>query len=100
MATIFDHSKESLDEALGFDSKDIHDINVKLADISKHMIMTTCKQSELCERIASTFSYNELLFIATLYVTQKTADIVEENPLLVKMMHLKARLEDLDPKQE
>ena len=100
MATVFDHSKESFVEALGFDSKDIHDINVKLADISKHIIMTTCKQSELCEKIASTLSYNELLFVATLYVTQKTAEIVEENPVLVKMMHLKSMLEDLESEQE
>lgn len=100
MATVFDHSKESFLEALGFDSNDVHSINVKLADISKHMIMTTCKQSELCEKIASTLSYNELLFVATLYVTQKTADIVEENPLLVKMMHLKSMIEDLESEQE
>lgn len=100
MATVFDHSKESFVEALGFDLNDMHSINVKLADISKHIIMTTCKQSELCEKIASTFSYNELLFVATLYVTEKTANIVEENPALIKMMHLKSMLEDLESEQE
>jgi hypothetical protein len=100
METIFDHKKKSLAESLNFDLNDIHEINSKLANMSKHVIMTTCEQSELCEEIAKTFSYNELLFITTLFVTEKTAHIVGQHPQLVAMMKLRDLLEDLNKEEE
>lgn len=99
METIFDHKKPFV-ESMGFDLNDIHQVNTKLANMSKHIIMTSCKQSELCEEIAKTFSYNELLFIATLFVTEKTAHIVGQHPELVSMMHLRDMLDDLNKKEE
>ena len=88
METTFDHKKKSLGGALGLDTEDIHQVNTKLANMSKHVIMTTCKQSELCEYIAQNFSYNELLLIGTLYVVDKTAQIIEENPQMVTLLML------------
>jgi hypothetical protein len=100
METIFDHKKKSFAEALNFDLNDMQQINIKLAKMSKHMIMTTCQQSELCEEIAKTFSYNELLFITTLFVTEKTADIMGQHPQLIAMVQLKEMLEDLTKEEE
>jgi hypothetical protein len=100
METIFDHSKKSLAESLNFDANDVHQVNSKLADMSKHVIMTACEQSQLCEEIAKTFSYNELLFITTLFVTEKTALIVGQYPQLVAMMKLRDMLEGLNKEEE
>lgn len=95
MATIFNHDKESFVDALGFDQKDLDSINMKLAKSSKYIIMEMPKQSELCEHIAKEFSYNELLFISTLFITEKTAGIIEQNPEVLAAMKLKALLEEL-----
>jgi hypothetical protein len=100
METIFNHKKKSLAESLNFDLNDVHEVNSKLASMSKHIIMTTCEQSELCEEIAKTFSYNELLFITTLFVTEKTSHIVEQHPQLIAMMQLRDMLEGLNKEEE
>jgi len=92
MATVFDHSKKSFVDALGFDPKDIAEMNSKLADISKVMLLEQPEQSELCQKIAETFSYNELLLLTTLYVVDKTAQIIDENPILVKILLLEKML--------
>ena len=96
MATIFDHKKESFFEALGFNEKDINDINVKLAKASKYIIMDLPQQSQLCEHIAKEFSYNELLFMATLFVTEKTAAIIGQNPQVLVAIKLKALFDELE----
>jgi hypothetical protein len=95
MATTFDHKKESFFEAVGFDQKDINDINVKLANSSKYIIMELPQQSELCEHIAKEFSYNELLFMATLFVTGKTGEIIKQHPEMLVAMKLKALFDEL-----
>lgn len=95
MATVFNHEKDSFVESLGFDQNDLNSINNKLAHSSKYIIMEMPKQSELCEHIAKEFSYNELLFIATLFVTEKTANIIGQNPEVLAAMKLKALLEQL-----
>lgn len=100
MVTVFDHTKTSLKEALGFDDNDMHQIHSKLADTSKYILRTSCPQGELCEEIAKTFSYNELLFITTLFVMEKTNTIVGQHLDLVAIMHLKEMLEDLNKKEE
>jgi hypothetical protein len=100
MATTFDHKKESFFEALGFDKKDINDINIKLANSSKYIIMELPQQSELCEHIAKEFSYNELLFMATLFVTEKTGDIIKQNPEVLVAMKLKALFDELKDEEE
>ena len=95
MATIFNHEKQSFVEALGFDQKDLDSVNMKLAKSSKYIIMEMPKQSEICEHIAKEFSYTELLFVATLFVTEKTGAIIEKNPEVLAAMKLKALLEQL-----
>jgi hypothetical protein len=95
MATVFNHEKESFIEALGFDKEDVRDINIKLANSSKYIIMDTPKNSELCEHIAKEFSYNELLFIATLFIVDKTAKIVEQEPFLLATLQMKGLLDNL-----
>ena len=95
MATIFNHNKESLIEAIGFEESDLKSINMKLAVSSKYIIMETPKHSELCEHIAKEFSYNELLFIVTLFVTEKTSKILDQNPEVLATMQLKNLLDQL-----
>ena len=100
MATVFNHKKESLIEALGFDDNDLDSLNMKLARSSKYIIMDMPKHSKLCEHIAEEFSYNELLFIATLYITEKTAAMIEQNPEVLAVMKLKALLDELGGEKE
>jgi hypothetical protein len=100
MATIFNHNKKSLFEALGFDDNDLNNINMKLALSSKYIIIDTPKHSELCEHIAKEFSYNELLFVATLFVTEKTVKILDQNPEVLAAMQLKALLDQLKNEEE
>jgi hypothetical protein len=100
METIFDHSKKSLAESLNFDANDVHQVTTKLANMSKYVLMTSCEQSELCEEIAKTFSYNELLFVTTLFVMEKTAHIVGQHSELVTMMQLRDMLDNLKKEEE
>jgi len=88
MATIFNHDKNCFRESLGFDAKDIEEMNIKLAKTSQIMLLDQPKQSELCEHIAKEFSYNELLLMSTMYIVDKTAQIIEENPEMVTLLVL------------
>ena len=95
MKTTFNHDKECFIEALGFDKGDVDSLNRKLANSSKYIIMEAPKHSELCQHIAEEFSYNELLFIATLFITEKTGNIIEQNPEVLAAMKLKSFLDQL-----
>lgn len=86
MPTTFNHEKNSFIEALGLDGQDLESINMKLAKASRYIIMESPKQSELCELIAKEFSYKELLFVATLFIVDKTTAMVNENPKIVSNM--------------
>jgi len=100
METMFNHTKDCFRKAIGFDKNDMKEINAKLAKMSRHIIMTQCKQSELCEEIAKEFSYNELLFIATLFITEKTAMIVRADANISELMQLVELLKELKEKGE
>lgn len=95
MDTTFDHNKESLKDALNFDDKDMEQVTVKLAKLSHIIITKGPKQSELCEEIAKTFSYNELLFVATMFVTDKTTMILEQNPIVAQVLKFREMLDNL-----
>ena len=60
----FDHTKD-LDflTALGISDEDFKDLNKKFAEMSSHLIMKQPKKSALVQKIAESFSYNELLVI-------------------------------------
>ena len=88
---VFDHTKEETLEAIGFTSNDLESLNHKLANVSKLIILEQPKQSKVTERIAEIFSYNELLVIATMFITDKTLDMVKNNPLLAIVELLKDR---------
>jgi hypothetical protein len=89
----FDHSKD-LDflEILGISENDMQDLNKKFASMSSFIISSSPKKSELIQKIAETFSYNELILATTFFVLDKTTQIVKENP----MMALLAVLKDLE----
>jgi hypothetical protein len=95
METMFNHAKDCFREAIGFDDNDMNQINAKLTNMSKHIILTQCKQSKLCEEIAKEFSYTELLFIATLFVTEKTAMIVGRDTNISELVQLIELLKEL-----
>lgn len=88
MATIFNHDKECFRESLGFDKNDIEEMNKKLAKTSQIMLLDQPKQSELCEHIAKEFSYNELLLMSTMYIVDRTAQIIGENPQMLALIAL------------
>lgn len=88
---VFDHTKEETLEAIGFTKDDLECLNHKLANISKLIILEQPKQSEVLQRIAERFSYNELLVVTTMFVVDKTLDMVKNNPLLAITELLKDR---------
>lgn len=79
----FDHTKDvDFLEALGLSEQDMVELNMKFAKMSHFIITKTPKKSELIEEIAKTFSYNELILACTFFVMDKTAQIVQENPMV------------------
>ena len=79
----FDHSKEeNFLEALGLSEEDMKQLNMKFASMSQFIITHSPKKSELMEKIAETFSYNELVLATTFFVIDKTEQIVKEDPLV------------------
>lgn len=89
----FDHTKDDTNflEALGLSESDLQGLNKKFASISSFIIANQPKKSEVVEKIAQTFSYNELVLATTFFTIDKTADILKQNP----MMALLAVLKDL-----
>lgn len=86
---IFDHTQSDTTKALGLTDNDIECLNQKLANTSKFIILDQPKQSEVSQRIAEKFSYNELIVIATMFVTDKTLEMLKDNPLVALLGLLK-----------
>lgn len=85
----FDHTKDAdFLEALGMSDNDMKELNMKFARISKFILTKEHKKSELIEEIAKTFSYNELLLATTFFLMDKTAQIVQENPMVALLSAL------------
>lgn len=83
MALEFNHSKKTMLESIGYTEKDLEDFNEKLSEISKYIILNPdLKISQISELIANTFSYTELILIATMQIIEKTNDMVNNNPIL------------------
>jgi hypothetical protein len=85
----FDHTKKETLEAIGLTDNDLECLNHKLANLSKFIILEQPKQSQVSQRIAETFNYNELIVIATMFVTDKTLEMVKNNPLVALLGLLK-----------
>ena len=86
----FDHTKEDENflEALGLSESDLKELNIKLTKMSQFIITKTPKKSELVEKIAQTFSYNELVLTTTFFIIDKTADILKQNPMMALLAAL------------
>ncbi len=66
MSTIkFDHTKESFPEALGLDSHDVDQLAQSLATTMEYVVKNKPSRSEIAEVIANTFSFTEILMLAT-----------------------------------
>lgn len=85
----FDHTQSDTTKALGFTDSDLECLKEKLANLSKYAILEQPKQSQVSQKIAETFSYNELIVIATMFVVDKTLEIVKDNPLVAILGLLK-----------
>jgi hypothetical protein len=86
----FDHNKD-LDflEILGMSENDMKSVNSKFASMSSFIISNSPKKSELVQKIAETFSYNELILATTFFVLDKTTQIMKENPMVALLAVLK-----------
>ena len=78
----FDHTQSDTTKALGFTENDLDCLTEKLAKLSKYAILEGPKQSEIGQKIAETFSYNELIIVSTMFVLEKTLLMVKDNPLV------------------
>lgn len=70
-----DHSKSSFPEAVGFKEKDLNDLQDKTSDIFKDYVRKHSKMSIVTEQLRDTLSYDELLLIATIYITEKADEM-------------------------
>lgn len=83
MALEFNHNKKSVLESIGYTEEDLDQFNTNLAEVSKKIILNPdLKISEISEIIAETFSYTELVLIATMNIIDKTKEMVDKNPIL------------------
>ena len=78
----FDHTQSDTTRALGLTENDLECLTEKLAKLSKYAILEQPKQSMIGQKIAETFSYNELIIVSTMFVIEKTLDMVRDNPLV------------------
>jgi hypothetical protein len=67
----------------------MQDVNKKFASMSSFIISSSPKKSELVQKIAETFSYNELILATTFFVLDKTTQIMKENPMVALLAVLK-----------
>ncbi len=74
MKTLFDHTRSTVAEAMGFSEEQISELNDRLREMTKDIITSSPKVSELAEKIAQTFSYNELLLLTSRHIVQKAAE--------------------------
>lgn len=70
-----DHSKSSFPEAVGFKKKDLNDLQDKTGNIFKDYVRKHSKMSIVTEQLRNTLSYDELLLVATIYITEKADEM-------------------------
>jgi hypothetical protein len=86
----FDHTKDiDFLKAVGLSEKDMKELIEKFSSISTYIIKETPVKSKLVEKIAETFSYNELVLATTYFLMDKTVAIVKSNPMLSLLSMLK-----------
>ena len=81
----FDHSKESIGEALGLNKKEISNLAGTLSEIVAEVVMSkdSYKTSHIGEKIAEKLSYSELVFVATQHLLEKIHDFEAINKKLL-----------------
>jgi predicted nucleic-acid-binding protein len=68
----FNHNEAKLKDALNVSEKDLEDCKEKVTQIIKSCFLEeNFKPSHAVEKIVHTFSYNELIFIASVYILEK-----------------------------
>ena len=78
MSTIkFDHTKETLADAMGIDNEQLELLQKTMCDLSLHIVKTTPTKSEIAEILAKSLSYTELVYLATETVENKTLEALK-----------------------
>jgi hypothetical protein len=86
----FDHTKDvDFLKAVGLSEEDMKELTEKFSSISAYIIKETPVKSKLVEKIAETFSYNELVLATTYFLMDKTVEIVKSNPMVALLGLLK-----------
>lgn len=88
MSLKFDHSRDTLSDAMGMSEEQLYELAEKMADISSHFIKNKDKigKSEVAERIALELSYSELIFIATGKIFESIDDALEKQKELFSIL--------------
>jgi len=82
----FDHTKDSLFEAMGFSEDYLQEHAEKCSAISMKIISGKIeKTSSIAEEIVNTFSYNDLVYISTMFVGSETERILKDNPMMAML---------------
>jgi DNA-binding Xre family transcriptional regulator len=96
MSLVFNHTKETLSEAMGMSENNLEDLAVKMSEISKNFLLTQeMKKSELAEKVALELSYSELIFIATGKIIETIESAVSINSSsMEQLIELMKKLRD------
>jgi hypothetical protein len=80
MSLVFDHTKNSLSEAMGMSEADVINLSERLSEITKtYLTDPECTlKSQIAENVALQLSYTELVFLATHRVEDAAKEVVEK----------------------
>lgn len=100
MSLVFDHSKDTLSDAMGMQDDQVVELSEKLTKLTKDFITTAEEtKSQLAEKVALELSYSELVFIATHKVLDTCEKAVEkQKEMLSKLEGISELIEKLNEK--
>jgi hypothetical protein len=89
-----DHTQKTISLAVMKTEKDLHEVSIKMALLSKDYLLNKLKFSEIAERMGQTFTLEELVLNAVMHFISKIEDMVkEENSGIMKIVKSMEELE-------
>lgn len=76
----FDHTKEDITSAMGITDKQLDKLMLWGSEISKKLILGKISNIEIAERISAELTDEEIIFLAVLFIQQKTDNINKALP--------------------
>lgn len=81
--------------SIGMDAKEEDTIVMKFAMLTRTALVSDISPEEIHKKIKEDFSYEELLFATTLFIMQKTLDLVDNDPQLQFILKMVKNFKDM-----